>query len=123
MQLSLFQETFEPDAGALARCLKAEVVAVDVETETRWPGRGPKLDYGLSYPADLTVIALAWRETDTIQTTALAAPFDTQVQAFLKTLVTQQTIVVAHNAVFDVRQISKLTDGLVPQRIWDTQSM
>ena len=60
MQLSLFQETFEPDSQALARCLKASLVAVDVETETRWPGRGPRIDYGLSYSADLTVIALAW---------------------------------------------------------------
>src|SRR5579871_2105195 len=123
MQLSLFQETFEPDAQALVRCLKAEAVAVDVETETRWTGRGPKLDFGLSYPADLTVIALAWREGETLQTTALAAPFEAQVRDFLKTLLAQNTTFVAHNAVFDVRQVSKLTDGLIPQRVWDTQSM
>ncbi|MBK8137293.1 MAG: hypothetical protein IPK52_15955 [Chloroflexi bacterium] len=32
-------------------------------------------------------------------------------------------MIIAHNAVFDLRQLSKLTGGLVPERIWDTQSM
>src|SRR5258708_13843371 len=123
MQLSLFQETIEPDAEALAACLNAEVVAIDLETETRWSGRGPKVDFGLSYSADVTVIALAWCESDTIRTTALAAPFDSQTLAFLKTLITQQATFVAHNAFFDFRQLSKLTNGQVPQHIWDTQSM
>src|SRR3990172_86234 len=123
MQLPLFQETHEPDSEALSRCLKAEVVAVDIETETRWPGRGPKLDYGLSYSADVTVIALAWSEADGIQTTALAAPFAPSIRAFLKTLFDPSRWIVAHNAVFDLRQLSKLTDGQIPQHIWDTQSM
>ncbi|MBX3083316.1 MAG: hypothetical protein KF716_16915 [Anaerolineae bacterium] len=123
MQLSLFQETHEPDHAALARCLKADVVAVDVETETRWPGRGPKLDYGLSCAADVTVIALAWTEGGTISTTALAAPFDAAIHDFLQALFNAPRWIVAHNAVFDVRQLSKLTQGQVPQRVWDTQSM
>ncbi|MEP7285655.1 MAG: DNA polymerase [Chloroflexota bacterium] len=123
MQLSLFQETIEPDSAALARCLAADVVAVDVETETRWSGRGPRLDFGLSYPADLTVIALAWVEGSTLQTTVLAAPIDDRVRTFLKTLVAKQATFIAHNAVFDFRQISKFTDGRVPEHIWDTQSM
>ena len=123
MQLSLFQETIEPDAEALAACLNAEVVAIDLETETRWSGRGPKVDFGLSYSADVTVIALAWCEADAIRTTALAAPFGSNVLAFLKTLITKQSTFIAHNAVFDFRQLSKLTNGQVPQHIWDTQSM
>jgi hypothetical protein len=60
MQLPLFQEIHEPDTAALSRCLLAPVVAIDVETETRWPGIGPKIDYGLSYPANVIVIGLAW---------------------------------------------------------------
>ncbi|MHB8625268.1 MAG: DNA polymerase [Aggregatilineales bacterium] len=126
MQLPLFQvsqETPAPDIEALAQCLTAEVVAIDIETETRWPGSGPKVDYGLSYSADVTVIALAWIQTGTLQSTALAAPFDSQIQNFLQTLFQQPTLVVAHNAVFDIRQLSKLTGGHIPQQIWDTQSM
>ncbi|MEO8608270.1 MAG: DNA polymerase [Chloroflexota bacterium] len=123
MQLPLFQEIHEPDTDALKRCLKAAVVAVDVETETRYPGRGPKLDYGLSYSADVTVIALAWSEGDAMSTTALAAPFDQAVREFLQTLFQPSRWIVAHNAVFDIRQLSKLTDGQIPGLIWDTQSM
>jgi DNA polymerase I-like protein with 3'-5' exonuclease and polymerase domains len=123
MQLPLFQETHESDTEALNRCLKAEVVAVDVETETRWPGRGPKLDYGLSYSADVTVIALAWLEGNEIRTTALAAPFNQAIREFLNTLFKPFRWIVAHNAVFDIRQLSKLTNSYIPQQIWDTQSM
>ncbi|MBC7810207.1 MAG: hypothetical protein H7175_03630, partial [Burkholderiales bacterium] len=105
------------------RCLKANVVALDIETETRWPGDGPKLDYGLSYPADITVIALAWSESGVINTTALAAPFDQSVTEFLIKLFQPPRWIVAHNAVFDLRQLSKLTNGQLPQNVWDTQSM
>jgi len=38
MQLPLFQETHEPDSEALSRCLRAEVIALDIETQTRWQG-------------------------------------------------------------------------------------
>ena len=123
MQLPLFPETWEPDGAALARCLQAEVVALDLETETRWPGTGPKLDYGLSYAAAVTVIALAWGEADDLHTTALAAPFDARVADFLDRLIGGECLLVAHNAVFDFRQLSKLTGGKLPLRIWDTQSM
>jgi DNA polymerase I-like protein with 3'-5' exonuclease and polymerase domains len=123
VQLSLFPEIHETDPEALARCLKADVVALDIETDTRWPGYGPKLDYGLSYQADVTVIALAWSGSPGIETTAVAAPFDSQAIEFLKTLFAQPIWFVAHNAVFDLRQLSKLTGGLIPQRIWDTQTM
>jgi hypothetical protein len=124
MQLRLFQETHEPDLDALQRCRKAQIVAVDIETDTRYPGRGPKLDYGLSYAADVTVIALAWLAGDTIQTTALAAPFTEAIRHFLHNLFTDESRwIVAHNAVFDLRQLSKLTQGLIPAHIWDTLTM
>ena len=123
MQLSLFPESHEPDFAALERCLRADVVSVDIETETRWPGRGPKLDYGLSYSADVTIIALAWQGAAGVETTALAAPFDAGIIDFIKTLFDSPRLIIAHNAVFDIRQLSKLTGGLIPRQIWDTQSM
>jgi DNA polymerase I-like protein with 3'-5' exonuclease and polymerase domains len=124
MQLPLFAEEQPiPDPTLLARCLRAEVVAVDIETETRWSGSGPRMDYGLSYSAAVTVIALAWAESDTVVTTALAAPFDDILLDFLQTLFADESWIVAHNAVFDLRQLSKLTAGRLPNHIWDTQSM
>ncbi len=124
MQLPLFEEeVIEPDHEALAGCLRASVVALDIETETRWQGLGPRIDFGLSYPADITVIALAWDEGDTVTTTALAAPFGASVCDFLNTLFAEDRWIVAHNAVFDLRQLSKLTNGKLPRKIWDTQSM
>jgi len=71
VQLPLFAETHEPDLTALRRCLRADAVAIDIETDTRWPGTGPRLDYGLSYPAAVTVIGLAWEEGGAIRTTAV----------------------------------------------------
>ncbi|MDX1992618.1 MAG: DNA polymerase [bacterium] len=123
MQLALFPETHTPDSDALERCLKAEVLAVDVETETRWPGHGPRLDYGLSYPAAVTVIGLAWQDAGTLQSTALAAPFDASACDFLVKLFQKVSCLIAHNAVFDLRQLSRLTNGLIPTHIWDTQTM
>lgn len=123
MQLPLFEEHHEPDREALARCLQASAVAVDVETETRWPGIGPRVDYGLSYAADITVIALAWQTGGELTTTVLASPFDASIRDFLRQLFDPARLIIAHNAVFDLRQLSRLTDGLIPERIWDTQSM
>ena len=127
LQLPMFEETFEVDREALARCLRADVVAVDIETDTHWQGVGPKADYGLSYPAAVTVIALAWTEGRLLQTTALAASatstFDDATLAFVRALITGKALLVAHNAVFDFRQLSKLVGGEVPERIWDTQAM
>jgi DNA polymerase I-like protein with 3'-5' exonuclease and polymerase domains len=123
MQLPLFEEIHRTDPEALVRCLRADVVAVDIETETRWPGQGPRADFGLSYHADITVIALAWPEHGGVATTAIAAPFDETICDFLIRLFDPARLIVAHNAVFDVRQLSKLTGGTIPERIWDTASM
>jgi hypothetical protein len=54
MQLPLFEEPAHYDDQALTCCLQSDAVALDIETETRWPGSGPRLDYGLSYPAEIT---------------------------------------------------------------------
>lgn len=123
MQLSLFPEIHEMDDAALARCLAAPVVALDIETETRWPGTGPKVDYGLSYSASVTVIALAWKENGVLCSTAVAHPFDDRVTRFLSDLFAQPTWIIAHNAIFDLRQLSKYTRGKLPLHIWDTQTM
>ncbi|MFN8529733.1 MAG: DNA polymerase [Anaerolineae bacterium] len=123
MQLSLFPEIHETDDAALARCLAASVVALDIETETRWPGTGPKVDYGLSYSAAVTVIALAWKENGALCSTAVTAPFDERITDFLSALFDQPTWIIAHNAIFDLRQLSKYTGDLLPRHIWDTQTM
>ena len=123
MQLPLFEEIHETDTKALERCLRADVVALDIETETRWPGTGPRIDYGLSYQADVTVIALAWPENGAITTTAIAAPFDDSVRDYLIRLFDPSRMIVAHNAVFDIRQLSKLTGGVIPEQVWDTSAM
>lgn len=123
MQLRLFDESHDPDWQALERCGLASTIAIDIETETRWPGRGPKLDYGLSYHAAVSIIALAWLEGDKLCSTALAAPFNEKIRDFLKNLFQGSSLFIAHNAVFDMRQLSKLSDGLLPERIWDTASM
>jgi DNA polymerase-1 len=123
MQLRLFQESHEVDWAALNRCLQASIISIDVETDTRWAGRGPKLDYGLSYHAAVTIIALAWLENGKIETTAIAAPFTPDSLDFLKKLFQGTALFVAHNAVFDMRQLGKLSGGIIPARIWDTMAM
>lgn len=123
MQLPLFVEHFPVDHQALQRCLQSPVVALDIETETRWPGQGPRNDYGLSYPAPVVVIALAWREEGDLRTTSLVEPFDEPALLFLRQLFQSETTIVAHNAVFDIRQLSKLTHGQIPRHIWDTMVM
>ncbi|MBI5957221.1 MAG: hypothetical protein HY866_00705 [Chloroflexi bacterium] len=123
MQLPLFEEPVHYDDKALTRCLHADAVALDIETETRWPGTGPRLDYGLSYPAEITIIALAWGDSEGLHTTVLTAPFDERVGVFLKALFQRATPLVAHNAIFDLRQISKLTHEQIPRLIWDTYVM
>lgn len=123
LQLPLFVEHFPTDHAALERCLRSPVVALDIETETRWQGQGPRHDYGLSYPAPVVIIGLAWREEANIHTTALVEPFDDAALDFLAALFAGEAWVVAHNAVFDIRQLSKLTGGTIPRHIWDTMVM
>jgi DNA polymerase-1 len=123
MQLPLFVESFPVDYEVLERCLRAPVIAVDVETETRWSGVGPSNQFGLSYPADTVIIALAWREGEGIRTASIIAPFEEGVRQFVRQLLTGEAVIVAHNAVFDLRQLSKFSENRVPDRIWDTMVM
>jgi hypothetical protein len=68
------------DREALRRALLAPHIAMDIETETRWTGTGPKTDFGLSYCADVTYISLAWREGKQATGTVLGAPFDEETR-------------------------------------------
>src|SRR5260221_4988217 len=101
MQPPLFIEEVPVDYDALQSCLRADVVSVDIETQTRWNGVGPSRDFGLSYCADITVIALAWRESAEIPTTALSAPFAAAVPEILDRLISTNTLVVVHNSRVD----------------------
>jgi DNA polymerase I-like protein with 3'-5' exonuclease and polymerase domains len=121
IQLRLFEEHIPRDEAALRRCLNARAIAIDIETDTRWSGQGPKQEYGLSYPAPITVIAFAWRTEEGLETTSIAAPFDAVVIDLLHQLF--EKTIIAHNAVFDLRQLSKLTGGKLPENIWDTMVM
>jgi DNA polymerase I-like protein with 3'-5' exonuclease and polymerase domains len=117
------------DREGLAYALKAAHVALDIETETRWPGTGPKKDYGLSYCAEPLYISLAWRESghdgqpEGLRATVLGAPFDEETRAALRQLVDGSHTVIMHNAVFDARALSRLIGGATPENIWCTATM
>ncbi len=111
------------DREALGRALTAPHVAIDVETDTKWKGVGPEKDYGLSYCADITHIALVWKETSGITGTVLIAPFDQATCESLTDLFSTSHTMIAHNAVFDMRALSRLTGGKTPDNVWCTQTM
>lgn len=112
------------DREALGRALLAPHVAIDVETDTEWKGVGPSKDYGLSYCADITHIALVWMEQgEGITGTVLIAPFDQDTRDALTKLVSSAHTIIGHNLVFDIRQLSRLTGGNTPDITWCTQTM
>lgn len=111
------------DREALGRALLAPHVAIDVETDTEWKGVGLSRDFGLSYCADITHIALVWKETSGITGTVLIAPFDQATCESLTELVSTSHTMIAHNAVFDLRALSRLTGGKTPDNVYCTQTM
>lgn len=124
------QERIEVGRDHLPRLLQASEIAIDIETETRYNGTGPEKDFGLSYPAPVTVVALAARtsgkpgDTDGILTVVLTG--DAVDEGFIQTLreVFQSSkTIIAHNATFDFRGLGKLIGGLTPDHIWDTYVM
>lgn len=113
--------TLDPyvDMDQVKRAFAATLLALDIETETRWPGTGPEKDYGLSYASDVRVIGMAWERGSTV----VVGPFDPEFkQALIERFASPNTIV-AHNAVFDMRGLSRLTGGTVPSSIWCTATM
>lgn len=107
-------------------------VAVDIETNTIYHGIGPNSDdYGLSYIAEVITITFAWRVDDDpdnwpVQTVAWYSEdgiWPERVQQFLRDLFTSTMIIVAHNAIFDMRGLSKVNGGVTPAKVWCTKVM
>lgn len=109
-----------------SRGFTAPCLALDIETNTAWQGVGPEAEYGLSYPAEITVIAFAWPEGKDIHTAVYASPDGKYPLEFcerLRARFQEPRHVVAHNAVFDFRQLSKLTGGVTPESVHCTMVM
>ena len=130
-QMALFTPTKrETSVEVLQQALHAPVLSVDCETSTDpatsiamdAPGT-PSKDHGLSYCAPVTQIALAWEGHDDLATAVLEAPFSEGDHAFIQALMQRTNTVVAHNAVFDMRQLSKYSGGNVPDSIWCTATI
>jgi DNA polymerase I-like protein with 3'-5' exonuclease and polymerase domains len=125
MQLTLSGtvETVPYDAAALKEAIICPHIAVDIETETRWQGIGPEIEFGLSYVAPVTTVAIAYRQGAEIKTVVLCAPFDELALDAINFIMRRSAPIVCHNSVFDMRGISKLSGGAVPSFIWDTMIM
>jgi len=108
------------DERAMAEAEKATRVAIDTETDTEWNGIGPESDYGLSYAADVLVISFAWDEGSGVLY-ASDGQWPDHVKNWLRKLYETKTIIM-HNAVFDVRQLSRLVPGTIPKLMWDTMT-
>jgi DNA polymerase I-like protein with 3'-5' exonuclease and polymerase domains len=127
-QPELFSEipSLPYDENLLAKAVGAPALAVDIETDTDYSRHkiGPEKDFGLSYCAPVTVVALAFRDTDSeIKCVVLATPFDEKALNAIRRIMGRTAVVIAHNAVFDMRGLSKLSGGATPAVVWDTMIM
>ena len=129
--MALFTPTRrETSVEVLQQALHAPVLSVDCETSTDpatsiamgAPGT-PSKDHGLSYCAPVTQIALAWERHEGVATAVLEAPFSDVDLSFIQALMQRTNTVVAHNAVFDMRQLSKYSNGNVPESVWCTATI
>lgn len=92
--------------------LTAHYVAFDIETDTdhaaaKWPNK----DFGLSFVADPTVVSFSWRSADTgLEINSLTFGKEglksDAYKAAVKHLLTTVDLIIAHNAVFDLRQLA-----------------
>ena len=117
-QLEMFVPTRLPDPTAeqIKALLAANAVAIDVEVETD-PAKGialghpgvPTRDYGLSFCAPISYLALAWYSVaNDPQYLILQAPFSELAQQVIKQLCEQDTrTLIGHNIVYDVRALAK----------------
>lgn len=122
----LFQDVIPaPDMVALEAASQAQYITLDIETSNKWTGIGPEKKLGLSYPAQIIVVTLAWREGDEIHLTTIAGKHldDPAVKAALIRIYESVPIIGAHNAVFDLRGMGRYVDGRVPVAVWDTFTM
>jgi DNA polymerase I-like protein with 3'-5' exonuclease and polymerase domains len=114
------------DEQAWQRAAAAQVVAIDVETQAeKKTGTlpGPTKKFGFSYPAPMISIAVSWKEGSDVHSTSvwLKDVSAEQVKPYLVKLFAE-SVVVMHNAVFDARQLYKIT-SCAPRRVWDTMVM
>lgn len=110
----------ESDLAAIRR---AAAVALDIECDTNWKDKFSSEKYGLSYVTEVTTIALAWKDTD-YRVIVRSAPFDPALLALICDLLNSNVELIAHNAVYDLRQLAgKLNGGVVKCQIWDTMVM
>jgi len=122
-QLDLFMQKQEANLSLLHTAIVAGVVSVDIETNTKFSGFGPKKKHGLSYPAEISAVAFSWLWKERFESLCLTAPFTDEGIGAVADLLQTDTLFVAHNAVFDMRGLGKLTGGVWPERVWDTQVM
>jgi DNA polymerase I-like protein with 3'-5' exonuclease and polymerase domains len=114
------------DENLLAKAVGAPALAIDIETDTDYNRHkiGPEKDFGLSYCAPVTVVALAFRDTNSeIKCVVLSAPFDEKALNAVQRIMRRTAVVIAHNAVFDMRGLSKFSGGATPAVVWDTMIM
>ena len=123
----------EYDPALLVEALAAPLLALDTETDTEYHGIGPDSGVGKSYVADVTTLALVWRKDGELKSLVMGMPFTESEFAAIREIMTNTRLdfpysainrtVIAHNAVFDMRQLSRLSGGEVPAHIWDTMAM
>jgi DNA polymerase I-like protein with 3'-5' exonuclease and polymerase domains len=113
-----------PNWDNLNAALTMSAVSLDTETQTEYKGFGHKNNYGLSYPSDITHVSLAYRNNNNeIISEVIEAPFADKDRQFFTDLFNSNATIVCHNAVFDMRQMGKLTNNNVPKSIWCTLVM
>lgn len=123
------KEHFEPHKAEytveqIQRALSADVIALDTETDTEYKGIGPEKKFGATYVADVNVIALVWREGNTLENLVMSAPFTADELAVIEKIMTGDQAIIGHNLVFDMRQLSKLVpEHRTPDYVWDTMVM
>ena len=134
IQPSLFAPTRLPDPTSeqIAAMLAAHTVALDVEVETDpakgialgYPGQ-PSRDYGLSYCAPISFLALAWQDehTHAMHSLVFQAPFTQAALDCIQALLTTDSYtLVGHGVNYDIRALGKHT-LFAGTQVWDTAVM
>jgi hypothetical protein len=103
---------------------ETKVVSVDIETYTEQPDDRPKVGkYGLSYLTDIYSVSMVSPEIDYAAT--FTTPSKEELEFVKNVLSRDNIIIVAHNAVFDMRLLGGHLGFQVARHsgVWCTQSM
>lgn len=135
LQTSMFKDVRFPDPSAedIVAMLAASVVSIDVEVETD-PAKGigyshpsvPRRDYGLSYSAPITFLAVAWQDQQTLQPVSrvFQAPFSEVAVSFIQELLCKdRRTLVGHNAGYDIRALAKHVNDFAVTQVWCTATL